>query len=263
MGPLGPYHAAMHTEFIDYTDGDTTLEGYLAYDRSKSGPRPVVIVSHAWGGQDDFSRKYAERFADLGYLGFALDIYGKGVRGTSPEQNAKLMEPFVKDRALLLRRIAAAVHTVRNYDKADRHRVAAIGFCFGGMCVLDLARAGLEGVVGVVSIHGLLGPTSVKPGPQPMKARVLACHGYNDPMVMPDAVDAFAREMTNAGADWTMLMFGHRGHAFTHPEVNNPDGGMRYCERAEGRTKAAMDHFLQECFHDRQPPMGTVVKPWK
>lgn len=253
----------MHTEFIDYAEGEATLEGYIAFDPSKSGPRPVVIVSHAWGGQDDIIRKYAERFADHGYVGFALDMYGKGRRGGSPEENAKLMEPFVKDRALLLRRISAAVNTVKQHDKVDRHRIAAIGFCFGGMCVLDLARAGLEGVVGVVSIHGLLMPTSVKPGPRPMKTRVLACHGYNDPMVLPDAVDAFAREMTDAGADWTMMMFGHRGHAFTHPEVNNPEGGMRYCERAEGRTLAAMDHFLKECFADRQVDMGVVPRPWK
>lgn len=253
----------MHTEFIDYSDGDTTLEGYLAYDPSKSGPRPVVIVSHAWGGQDDDIRRYTEQIAELGYLGFALDMYGKGQRGTSPEQNAKLMDPFVKDRTLLRNRIAAAVHTVKNYDKADRHRIAAIGFCFGGMCVLDLARAGIDGVVGVVSFHGLLGPTSAKPGPRPMKTRVLACHGYNDPLAMPDSVDAFAREMTDAGADWTMMMFGHRGHAFMHPPANDIKGGMRYCARAEGRSLAAMKHFLHECFADTQVEMGVVDKPWK
>lgn len=253
---------SMHTEFIDYSDGGTTLEAYVAYDPSKSGPRPVVIVSHAWSGQEDFARGYAERFARLGYLGFALDMYGKGVRGSSQEENAKLMEPFVKDRALLLRRISAAVHTAKQIDKADRHRVAAIGFCFGGMCVLDLARAGVDGVVGVVSIHGLLFPTTVPTGPRPMKTRVLACHGYNDPMGLPDAVNAFAKEMTDAGCDWTLEIFGHRGHAFTNPAADAVGGGMRYCPRAEGRTQAAMEDFLEECFADSQPPIGNVPKPW-
>ncbi|MBM4112331.1 MAG: hypothetical protein FJ253_02985 [Phycisphaerae bacterium] len=251
----------MHTEFIDYSDGETTLEGYLALDSSKSGPRPVVVVAHAWDGQNDFARKKAERLAGAGYLGFALDMYGKGVRGNSPEENAKLMEPFVKDRALLLRRIAAAVHTAREFDRADRHRIAAIGFCFGGMCVLDLARAGIDGVVGVVSLHGLLMPTTAKPGPRPMKARVLACHGYNDPMARPDAVLAFAKEMTDAGCDWTMMMFGHRGHAFTNPVAQFPQQGMQFCERAEHRSMAAMDSFLAECFADKQLKLGAVPVP--
>lgn len=251
----------MHTEFIDYSDGEATLEGYVAYDPSKSGPRPVVLVSHAWDGQNDFARKYAERLAGQGYLGFALDMYGKGVRGTTPEQNAKLMEPFVKDRSLLLRRIAAAVHTAREFDRSDRHRIAAIGFCFGGMCVLDLARAGLDGVVGVVSFHGLLAPTTARPGPRPMKARVLACHGYNDPMGRPEAVIAFAKEMTDAGCDWTMMMFGARGHAFMNPVAQMPAQGFQFCERAEHRAIAAMDSFLAECFAHTQLNWGAVPVP--
>jgi dienelactone hydrolase len=253
----------METQFLDYADGDTTCEAYVAHDISVSGRRPVVLVFHAWGGQDDFARSKAERLAKLGYLGVAIDMYGKGRRGSSPEENGRLMTPFVQDRSLLLRRASAGWNFARHHPLANEHAMGAIGFCFGGMCALDLARAGRPGLQGVVSFHGLLGaPVGVEPGARPMHARVLACHGWNDPMARPADFEAFAREMTLAGCDWNALVFGHRGHAFTNPVAADAKNGMQHCPRAERRAFAAMEDFLHECL--RAPvhaPVGVCPIP--
>ena len=238
----------MQTELLDYADGELACEAYVAHDPSITGPRPVVLVFHAWGGQDDFARSKAEMLARHGYLGVAVDMYGKGRRGETPEQCSALMMPFVHDRAMLLRRASAACHFARHHPLADGHRMGAIGFCFGGMCALDVARAGVPGIKGVVSFHGLLGaPSGVQVGPRPMHARVLVCHGWNDPMAKPVDFQAFAGEMTAAGCDWNALVFGQRGHAFTNPKSGDAAGGMQYCERAERRSFAAMADLLHEC----------------
>ena len=253
----------METEFLPYSDGDVACEAYVARDPSKSGPRPAVLVFHAWGGQDDFARAKAEHLARLGYLGVAIDMYGKGLRPDTQEACAKAMTPFVQDRALLLRRACAAWNFVRHHPLADTHRMGAIGFCFGGMCVLDIARAGLPGLCGVVSFHGLLGaPAGLKQGPRPMQARVLVAHGWNDPFAKPAEFNAFATEMTQAGADWTGLVLGQRGHAFMNQGAANPAAGMNFCNRAEQRALAAMADFLDECLHrDASVPVGACPVP--
>ncbi len=238
----------METELLDYADGDLVCEAYVAHDPSTTGSRPVVLVFHAWAGQDDFARAKAEHLARLGYLGVAVDMYGKGRRGGTVEQNSALMTPFMKDRSMLLRRASAAWNFARHHPLADAHRMGAIGFCFGGLCAMDLARAGRAGLQGVVSFHGLLhAPTGMEAGPRPMHARVLACHGWNDPMARPADFEAFGREMTERGCDWNAMVFGHRGHAFTNPQAADPKGGMQFCPLAERRAMAAMQDFLHEC----------------
>lgn len=244
----------MHTEYIDYSEGKTALEGYLAYDTTIKGKRPAVIVSHAWGGQDDFARGKAEALAKLGYAGFALDLYGKGVRGDSPEANTKLMQPFMSDRKLIDRRIKAALEAIRKHLIVDGDHIGAIGFCFGGLCALDLARNGATGLRGVVSFHGILAPpqpsapeTSSPRGKQ-ITAKVLALHGYNDPFAPPDAVLAFAKEMTEARADWQMHMYGNTVHAFAVPEANMDDRGIVYNKSADQRSWIAMKNFFEEIF---------------
>ena len=127
---------------IEYVDGDTRLEGFLAYDEKANQPLPAVLIAHAWGGRDEFVCDKARDLAALGYAGFALDMYGKGVLGSGPDENAKLMQPFLNDRALLQQRITAALQTVHSLEQVDKIRIAAMGFCFGGLCVLDLARTG-------------------------------------------------------------------------------------------------------------------------
>jgi dienelactone hydrolase len=253
----------METGFHDYMDGSLACEAYVARDSPVEGKRPVVLVFHTWAGQDDFARAKVEHLARLGYLGVAVDMYGKGVRPQGHDACAAAMTPFVKDRALLLRRASAAWNFARHHPLADAHRIGAIGFCFGGMCALDIARAGLAGLQGVVSFHGLLGaPEGVQAGGRPMHSRVLACHGWNDPFAKPADFNAFAAEMSAAGADWTSLVLGQRGHAFMNQGAADPANGMCFCPRAERRSLAAMADFLDECLRgDASMPIGACPRP--
>lgn len=237
---------AIVSNTVTYLDGDVVLEAFFAFDDAITGRRPAVLINHAWGGRDDFVAGKAQKLAELGYVGFALDMYGKGVLGTSPEENSKLMQPFIEDRAMLQQRIKAAVAAVKLMPWVDDSKIAAIGFCFGGLCVLDLARTGAD-LKGVVSFHGLLGAPENIQG-TPIKAKVLALHGHDDPLGPPEQVLAFEQEMTAAGADWQLLTFGNTLHAFTNPAANNPDDGKLYQPDADRRSWLAMQNFLAEIF---------------
>jgi dienelactone hydrolase len=237
----------MHTECLDYADGKLSCEAYVAYDESKKTKRPCVVISHAWGGQGDFERDKARKLAQLGYVGFALDLYGKGVRGSSMEENAKLMQPFMDDRAMLRQRIIAAVETVKKHPMVDANRIGAMGYCFGGLCVLDLARSGTPGVKGVVAFHGMFNPPKL--GKQsPITAKVLMLHGYDDPMATPKDVLAVAQELDDANADWQLHAYGRVGHAFTNPQMNMPEKGLAYNAAADRRSWIAMTNFFEEVF---------------
>ena len=229
---------------VDYQDGNTALEGYLAYHDSGK-PKPVVLVAHDWSGRRELACKGAERIAELGYVGFALDMYGKGVFGAdgATEKNGALMAPFAQDRTLLRRRINAALHAVRQLPQVDSARVAAMGYCFGGMCVLELARSGAD-VRGVVSIHGIFTPGHVVN--EKIKAKVLCLHGHDDPMVPPQQVLAFETEMTQAGVDWQIHVYGGTMHAFTNPKANNPDSGTVYNQTAANRAYQSLANFFTE-----------------
>ncbi|MGM0632454.1 MAG: dienelactone hydrolase family protein [Pseudomonadota bacterium] len=237
----------MKTAYIDYRDGETELEGYLAWDESISTPRPAVLVAHDWSGRRELACSGAEKMAELGYIGFALDIYGKGMFGKAGdvEGNSALIRPFVEDRALLRRRMQAALSTVRDMDRVDADRVAAMGYCFGGMAVLELARAGAD-VEGVASIHGLLGQGDVPNAA--ITARVLCLHGHDDPMVPSEQVLAFEQEMTEAGVDWQVHVYGNTKHAFTNPAANNPEAGAVFSELANSRAERALAGFFHELF---------------
>lgn len=237
---------AIITNTLNYLDGDLVLEGFFAFDDSVQGPRPTVLINHTWRGRDSFVEDKARELAKLGYLGFAVDMYGKGILGNSPEENGRLMQPFIDDRALLQQRIKAALATVRLMPWADNGNIAAIGFCFGGLCVLDLARTGAD-IKGVVSFHGLLGAPDNISG-QAIKAKVLALHGHDDPMGPPEQVLAFEQEMTAARADWQVHVYGNTVHAFTNPLANMPEFGMVYQANADRRSWVAMRHFLEEVF---------------
>ena len=231
---------------INYLDGDVLLEGYFAYDDASQGQRPVVLIHHAWAGRDEFVANKARQLAELGYLAFAADMYGKGVLGSSPEQNGQLMQPFMADRAKLQQRLLAALATVKLMPWADNQRIAAIGFCFGGLCALDLARTGVD-IRGVVAFHGLLYPAANLPAPQ-IKAKVLVLHGHDDPLAPPDQMLALQTELTQAGADWQTQIYGNTQHAFTNPLANDANRGLIYQPRAEQRTWLAMQNFLSEIF---------------
>ncbi len=240
---------------LDYEDGDTVLEGRLAWDDALAGPRPGILVAHAWGGRSDFEDGKADALARLGYAAFALDLYGKGVRGSGPEENAALMQPFLDDRSMLQQRLHAALVTLRQQAEVDAARIAAIGFCFGGLCVLDIARSGAD-VAGVVSFHGLFGAPG-NTGDSPVRARVLALHGWDDPMVPPAQVVALAEELSAAGADWQLQAYGNTMHAFTNPAANDPARGTVYDKRADRRSWQAMTNFFNELFDGRGPGSTT------
>jgi len=236
----------MKTELVDYNDGSAELEAFVAYEDADS-PKPLVLVVHDWSGRRDFACKAAERVAGMGYVGMAVDMYGKGIFGSDGdiELNSSLMDPLASDRASLRDRIAAALAAGRNLSQVDAGKVAAMGYCFGGMCVLELARSGAD-VSGVISIHGIFSPGDIPN--KDIKAKILCLHGHDDPMVPPDQVLAFETEMTKAGADWQVHAYGNTMHAFTNPAANNPDFGTMYDEVAERRTYQALANFLDEIF---------------
>ena len=236
----------MHIETIDYRDGDTQLEAYVAYDNSIKEKQPTVLIAHAWGGRDDFVEEKARRLAEMGYVGFAIDVYGKGVLGDGVETNSKLMKPFIDDRALLRHRLFAALKTAKKLRVVDSTKMAAIGYCFGGLCALDIARSGID-LKGVVSFHGLLKSPENVPSKK-IKAKILVFQGYDDPMVPPDIVLAFEKEMTNAKADWQLHVFGGTMHGFTNPEANNHDFGTVFNSLADKRSWIEMTYFFQEIF---------------
>ncbi len=237
---------SLQHRLVEYRDGDTLLEGRVAWDDRTSGPRPGVLVAHAWGGRSDFEDGKADDLAGQGYAAFALDLYGKDVRGSSPEENAGLMQPFLDDRAMLQQRLRASLAAMREQPEVDAERVAAIGFCFGGLCVLDIARTG-DDIAGVVSIHGLFGPPGNTSGNR-VSAKVLALHGWDDPMAPPDQINALAGELTAMGADWQLHAFGNTMHAFTNPAANAPDMGTVYSAAADKRSALAIKNFLDELF---------------
>lgn len=230
---------------FDYGDKGALYEGYVARpDGAGSDKRPCVLVLHAWGGQGDFERAAADRLAGLGYIAMAADVYGKGQRGETQEECQALMGPLVGDRVELQGRLALAIETAKTLEGVDASRVAAIGFCFGGLSVLDMARMGAD-VKGVVSFHGLFMPAANLTAPK-ISAKVLALHGWDDPMATPEDVLGFSREMSAAGADWTLNAYGHTVHAFTNPAADGSAPGIAYHEAAARRAWASADDFLEE-----------------
>lgn len=236
-------HCMMRTKKIEYYHDETVLEGYLAYNADITKPRPGVLVVHDWTGRNEFASHKADKLAELGYVGFALDMFGKGVIGKDKEEKSALIKPFVDDRKFLLERMQVAYETFKKIDVVDTNRIAAIGFCFGGMCVLDLARSGCD-LRGVVSFHGLLHAPNTNRNK--IQAKVLALHGYDDPMVPPNVVADFESEMTARKADWQVDIYGNTMHAFTNPVANDPDFGTVYNTVAEKRAWIAMKNFFSE-----------------
>lgn len=239
---------AIISNTIGYLDENVHLEAFFAYDDAHEGRRPAVLINHAWGGRDNFVNEKAKRMAELGYVGFAVDMYGKGVLGSSMEENAKLMQPFLDDRKMLRKRLRAALNAVKLLPWVDDDKIAAIGFCFGGLCVLDLARSGAD-IRGVVSFHGLLNAAESIIN-NPITAKILALHGHDDPMGPVEQVIAFQEELTAAGADWQMHIYGNTMHAFTNPVANDPAFGTVYQPDADRRSWIAMQNFLEEVFSE-------------
>lgn len=233
----------LETQKIEYRDGDVLLEGFCAFDSSRQGKLPGVLVGHDWSGRNEFACNKAEKLAELGYVGFAIDMFGKGIVGKDKEEKMQLIKPLKENRAALLQRILAAFNAAKHIEKVDPHKMAVIGFCFGGLCALDLARSGAD-LRGAVSFHGLLDAPDLPK--QTIKAKILALHGHDDPMVPPDQVLAFEKEMTAAKVDWQVHVYGNTMHGFTNPQANDPGFGTVYQSMADKRSWIAMRDFFAE-----------------
>jgi len=239
--------AQIHTELIEYKHGDAVLEGYLAYDTGIKGKRPGVLIVHQWKGLTDYEKKRAEMLAKLGYNVFALDIYGKGIRPQSSQEAGAQAGKYKSNRDLLRARAQAGLAVLQKHELTDPKRVAAIGYCFGGTTVIELARSGAD-VAGVVSFHGGLDSPHPEDG-RNIKCKVLALHGADDPNVPPKDLAAFEDEMRQAKVDWQLVKYGGAVHSFTDWNAgDNPQQGAAYNEKADRRSWEAMKQFFAEIF---------------
>lgn len=232
-----------------YFDGKTSCHGFVVANDNQKGKKAVVLVAPAWRGQDAFARDKAKQLALLGYLGFAVDIYGEGRLTEDNKEAEALMTPFYLDRALLQRRMRAALDHVRTHPLADSSRTGAIGFCFGGLAVVELMRSGAP-LQAVVSFHGILGSTKAKTVPiaKNIRGSLLLLHGHDDPTVSDGDIKSMQAELTNAHVDWQMHIYGNTMHAFTNPMAKEPSLGKAYNPLAEKRSWQAMKNFLDEKF---------------
>jgi len=233
----------MKTQEINYKFGDQEYRAFVANPEKESAP--LVLVVHTWAGRDDFVEKKAIELAEEGYVAMAVDMYGDAKVGTSTEENQSLMTPLIEDRDKLKAIINSAVEAGKKIDGVDSSKVAAIGYCFGGLVVLDLARSGTD-ISGVVSFHGLLMSSDIST--DGIQAKVLVLHGERDPMVPLSMVDDFQKEMTAAEADWQLHSYGNAYHAFTNKEANDPNLGTQYNENADKRSWQSMMNFFTEIF---------------
>lgn len=240
-------HAALRTESVEYRDGEQVLEGYFAWDESKAGRRPGVLVVHDWTGINDHTRAVTERLAKLGYAALAVDVYGKGMRPSAPTDAGAEAGKYKQNRALFRQRLLAGQRALLAQRQVDKERTAAIGYCFGGTGVLELARTGAD-LDGVVSFHGGLDSPTPADG-QNIKAKVLILHGADDPYVPQKDIDAFLTELRSAKVDWQMIGYGGAVHAFTNPASgDDPSTGAAYNAAADRRSWLAMQQFLTEIF---------------
>jgi dienelactone hydrolase len=244
---LSKADAAMRTEETEYRHGNTVLRGFIAYDDRHAGKRPGVLIVHEWFGHNPYVRKRAEQLAQLGYVAFALDMYGKGVLARSVQEAGTMSGKFKNDRNLMRARARAGLDVLRKHERVDAAKVAAIGYCFGGTTALELARAGAP-LAGVVSFHGdLATPMPAQRGQ--VKAKILACHGADDPFVPLQQVNDFEEEMRKAGVDWQVISYGGTVHSFTNPEADSfKIPGASYNATADRRSWEAMKDFFHEIF---------------
>ena len=234
-------------EKIIYKDAlNNEFEGVVVWDDSIKGTKPGILVSHMWSGQSEFEVDKAKALAELGYVGFAIDNYGKGRRANGPEDAQVLMDELNGNRPLLLERMLLAVTTLQKHKEVDASRIGAIGFCFGGKCVLDLARSGIN-INGVVSFHGLLDPPPAHPKKE-IKSSVLVLHGWEDPMALPEDMVKLSHEMNRYNAEWNIHVYGHTGHAFTNPKAKFPEKGLFFEPRSNKRSWHSMVYFFNEVF---------------
>jgi dienelactone hydrolase len=238
---------AIKTQTIEYTQGGTTLKGFLAYDDAMSGKRPGVLVVPEWWGLNDYAKSRAQQLAGLGYVALAADMYGDGKTTEDPKVAPELSGPLMKDRGLMRARVNAAFDTLKAQSQVDTSKTAAIGYCFGGTSALELARSGSD-VMGVVCFHGGLSTPNPEDAKN-IKGRVLVLTGAKDAFIPAEQRDAFAEEMTNAGVNFEIDVYADAVHAFTNPNAGRfgiPN--IAYNKQADERSFARMIAFFNEIF---------------
>lgn len=245
---LSQASAEITTQVVQYSDGNIVLEGFVAWDSAKvDKPIPGVLVVHQWLGLTDYEKNRCKQLAELGYVAFALDVYGKGIRPANQSEAAKQSGVYKNDRELYRRRLTLGLEQLRARDGVAKHQIAAIGYCFGGTGVLELARSGAD-ISGVVSFHGGLDSPQPEAG-RNIKSKILVCHGADDPFVPVNEIEAFKSELNNAGVDWQMIVYSGAVHSFTQPMAGNDNSrGAAYNERADKRSWTAMQSFFNEMF---------------
>jgi len=236
--------ADVKLEAVDYRHGEVQLQGFVAYDDGFQGPRPGILVVHEWMGLGEYAKQRATQLAQLGFVAFAADMYGKGVYAKDHQEAGQLAGTIRNDRTLMRGRIQAALEVLKNNPRVDIQKLGAIGYCFGGTSVLELARSGAE-VDGVVSFNGALGtPMPAKPGA--VKAKVLVCHGAADTFVSQEEVAGFEQEMREAGVEYRLVQYPGAVHSFTVKEAGrDPSKGMAYNDEADRQSWNEMLHFFQ------------------
>ena len=233
----------MKTEEVNYLVQDQQFKAFVAYPEQQNSP--LVLIVHTWAGRDEFVQNKAIELAQEGFVAMAVDMYGDARVGASTEENQSMMAPLIEDREKLKSVITAAVETGKQLEGVDTSKIAAIGYFFGGLVVLDLARSGID-INGVVSFHGLLMGSDISD--KGIRAKVLVLHVERDPMVPLSMIDEFQQEMTEAQADWQLHSYGNAYHAFTNPDANDPDFGTQYNQNADKRSWQSMMNFFSEIF---------------
>ena len=248
---MGAIHveARVVTEAVAYRHGSVILEGHLAYDDAVAGKRPGVLVVHEWWGLNDYARKRSEQLAALGYIAFALDMYGKGKATTHPKDAREWSTQVSGNVQHWRQRALAGLEVLRRHPRVDPGHIAAIGYCFGGSTVQQLAYSGAD-IRGVVSFHGSLLPFA--PGEaQGVRAKILICHGAADPLVTQEAMNSYVAAMEASRLDWQMIVYGGAKHGFTNPDADKAGmAAVGYSKRADQRSWSHMQLFFREVFSE-------------
>ena len=242
--------AGLREEIVSYKDGSIALTGFVAFDESIKGKRPVILIVPEWWGLNDYAKTRARQLAELGYLAMAVDMFGNGKTAANPKEAQEFTMPFYKDPRLAKSRLDAAMKKIKGHPEADTLHVAAIGYCFGGFVVLNAAKSGSD-LKGVVSFHGGLG--GVPADKKLLKAKILVCHGGSDQFVSQKDVDGFKKQMDSIGADYTFKSYANATHAFTNPDATSTgkkfDLPIEYNAAADKDSWNDMKVFFQRIFH--------------
>lgn len=245
-----PLWAALVDNEVEYRSDDTTMKGYLVYDDAIKGTRPGILVVHEWWGHNEYARSRARQLAQLGYTALAVDMYGEGRQAAHPEDAGKFSGELRKNMPLAEARFKAALHLLREQPTVESEQIGAIGYCFGGGIVLEMARHGLD-LKAVASFHGSL-TTATPPEKGSVKARILVANGADDPFVKPEEIKVFEAQMDAVGADYQLINYPGAKHSFTNPDADKYGQQfglpLAYNAEADKASWAAMQQLFKEVF---------------